>query len=170
MKYWVLFVAIFFFTSSVRGNECVHQKYKEYADLQTQWQYDYSNVIVAKHPELEEITHRYRDTQLALIEQGYVAFSIYLDDAPEKIQVDKPLNQWLTLSPSIKKQLSLKYPEYKTIYDKVEIYNSLDSHGDEDTAREIFRSEIAPSQDFLTLLSRFNSRIKSLNSTSCPAI
>ncbi|WP_075172910.1 hypothetical protein [Neptunomonas phycophila] len=168
MKYWILSVAISFFASSALGNECLHQKYKKYVDLQTQWQHDYSNLMVANHPELKEVTYRYRDTQLALIEQRFIAFTIYVADAPEKIQTEKPLNQWLVLNPSIKNELSLQYPKFKIIDDKVELYNSLGDHKDGDNAREVFRSEIAPSQEFSRLLSRFNSNVSVLNDTSCP--
>ncbi|WP_341217414.1 hypothetical protein [Neptunomonas phycophila] len=168
MKYWILSVAISFFASSALGNECLHQKYKKYVDLQTQWQYDYSNLMVANHPELKEVMYRYRDTQLALIEQRFIAFTIYVADAPEKIQTEKLLNQWLVLNPSIKNELSLQYPKFKIIDDKVELYNSLGDHKDGDNAREVFRSEIAPSQEFSRLLSRFNSNVSVLNDTSCP--
>lgn len=63
-------------------NACT--KIQKYVDLQTQWQHDYSNLMVANHPELKEVTYRYRDTQLALIEQRFIAFTIYVADAPEK--------------------------------------------------------------------------------------
>ncbi|WP_286237264.1 hypothetical protein [Neptuniibacter halophilus] len=170
MKSWVLLITSFFCTTQVFGSECLQHKFKTYTNLQTQWQNDSTDLVTSKYPELSDVAVLYQKHQLALIQQRFAAFSIYLKVAPEKIQKERPINQWVTLSSAIKEDLSQKHLEFKKALEKVDSFRTALKHEDGDKLRKVFRSDILPSPEFKHLLEAFNSKVEDLNDDSCKEI
>lgn len=167
MKFFGLLLFFIAYTTQVLANDCLYQKFETYANLQVEWQKDFTELIVSKFPELSDVAERNKKQQLALIRQRFVAFSIYLKTSPEKIQRQKAINQWVDLSPEVKEDLSLKYPEFKNALEKVNSFKAMPSHKDGEKLREILRTEIVPSHEFTGRLETFNSNVETLNDGSC---
>ncbi len=156
-------------TCASDSGDCILEKYKEYSIARVQWQLDSTSIIKKHKPSLAEVADIYMHDQLLHIERSLLEVKLLLSTAPDKINTNNRINQWIDIDSQKKKELMEISGRYREILILEQKARNRTSHPDGDELRSIMRTKIMHLPEFHKLISNLNEKVDEIESRVCAA-
>ena len=147
--------------------DCLMDKYDDYADAQQHFQNETHNLILRFNQGYSEVSELYRDDQLARIERNRLAVRYLLAHKIDAVHYNKPMNMWLDLTEDSKALISSQSKRFKKLEREIAEFRNRPSHPDGDGLREMMRSKVGMSEEFIRLAKELQQRTNQINALTC---
>ncbi len=149
------------------GKDCSLSKYQQYAKTQGQWHQDLTAYIARTQPDYTEVAKLMRDDQLHAIERKRLAVEYFLAHQPEKVQTERPLNQWLDLSSQDHERIAQANARYAALRRFLQGAKQRPPHPLGDELRHLMRHNLMKRQDFTSMFRSFLQKLHDIEALSC---
>jgi|GEM_PF-1717524 len=147
--------------------QCLLDKYRQYSEVRSQWQYDSTVFIVERAPQFQLVAELYRDHQLTLIQKSQQAVTLLLNGDSAVLAPEQNVQRWLSLTDEDELALVASSEAYKALFEQAAAQRARASHPDGDSLRLFLRTEVMPKPEFLALMKGFRSEIDRVNGIDC---
>ncbi|MFD2176807.1 hypothetical protein [Veronia pacifica] len=101
--------------------QCAKKNYLDYVSASILWYENLVNLTVNKHPQLQEVANWFLDGRRKHFTLNEVAFNWYLENDESRLNFNKSVESWLTLTQEDIRKLSLTStpisPDAKAVFD-----------------------------------------------------
>ncbi len=162
-----IFILMFSHIANADMNACLSEKYEDYTQARKAYQIELANYIIAKYPEYEPTSKMYMNDQLLRIDKRLLSFRYLLKNDPETLLTDKTISQWVSTTEDQEASISSVDARYSQILDEISESKNRPSDPLGDDLRNIMRSEIMQSSEFLKIMTIFSNKAKEINEIQC---
>ncbi|MCL9782743.1 hypothetical protein M9194_15010 [Vibrio sp. S4M6] len=146
---------------------CLQEKYNDYIDASLAWYTDLTQLTAQEHPELKEVSEWFLQGRQHHFELNRVAVTYYLQNDPNKVATELPVEQWLQLQQKDIKQLASRDDELgqiaKTTYEDRQAV----PHKDNYELRSAFADLLSNPQKINDSLQKYNTEITKIELIKC---
>lgn len=146
---------------------CVIDKYGQYAATQEKWQHDLTNLVLSAYPRFTEVANQYLEDQLTRIELRRLAVAFMARQAPDKLNLAAPLNQWLDLDPSTEAAIAKTNKRYADLLRSRKQARERPPHPDGDALRKVMREHVVKMPAYRALAGKFAASIAQIENVTC---
>jgi hypothetical protein len=167
--FFIVFIVSFEPASIAKPQDtaCVVDKYGQYAATQEQWQRDLTKLVLSVRPEYSEVANLYLVDQLHRIELWRIAVEFMAWHAPEKLNLDSPLNQWISLDSLSEEEIAKADKRYSDLLRLTKHAHERPSHPDGDALRKVMREEVIHMPTYKALAERFTASVAKIEGIAC---
>lgn len=146
---------------------CVIDKYSQYAATQEKWQRDQTKLVLSSHPQFIDVAHLYLEDQLIMIELRRITVEYIARYAPEKLNPDASINQWISQGKFSEEEIAKSNKLYSDLLQLAKQVRNRPPHPDGDALRNIMREKVVNMPEYKALAKGFNASVARIEKIVC---
>ncbi len=155
------------YAASADNVECLDQKYKGYAEVKREFQNKLALLIAVKAPRYNALANTYKNDQVNLIELNTIAVEFLLDNHPDKVHTDRPLNEWIELTDELSSVIGVVNSRFRELALLRAEAKTRPVHPDAAGLREAMKVDILPSPEYVEIVNEMSTRILEIELREC---
>ncbi len=166
--------SMLYFTQSLSATrpsnlrKCIYDKYQDYTQASLSWYKSIAKATVKQDPTLNELTHLFLDNRKKYAVFNLTIFSYYLNNFPEKLDLNAPVESWLNLDQAKLKNILTSNTELTPLAKEFEALKEKNSDKNNYKLRAAFAELLSRPANMQIALNIYNKQIQAINQSVCP--
>ncbi|MGL4270379.1 MAG: hypothetical protein ACRCR6_11460 [Plesiomonas sp.] len=146
---------------------CFTEKYAAFVKASDNWYTSLLNKVTEQHPDLAEAGKQFLAERNHYFERNFTAVRWYLNHEPEKLALDKPVNEWLALDSASTEILSTQSPEFAEQNEQVFNDRVLKPNPQNYALRAAFADLLTHPENVKASLEAYNDAMEKIENQTC---
>ncbi|WP_028025403.1 hypothetical protein [Enterovibrio calviensis] len=146
---------------------CATQKYENYVNASISWYENLVDLTIKKDPKLEGVANWFLEGRRNHFTLNNEAFDYYIENDPSKLNLDAPVESWLSLTQEDVKALSQSQGELADVAKKVFEFRQSQAHEGNYDLRSALADLLSHPKEIEVPLERYNKEMQALSQTQC---
>lgn len=146
---------------------CFTEKYAAFVKASDNWYTSLLNKVTEQHPDLADAGKQFLAERTHYFERNFTAVRWYLNHDPEKLALDKPVNEWLTLDASNTDLLSTQSSEFAAQNEQVFNDRVLKPNPQNYALRAAFADLLTHPENVKASLEAYNNAMEKIENQVC---